>query len=394
MKYLRPIYHFLLALIAVWRYRFPSRQLYVIGITGTKGKTTTAELISAILEKAGHRTAISSTLRFKVGDQSQANLKKMTMPGRGFVHKILRQAIEAKCTHAVIEMTSEGAKQFRHKFIALDALIFTNLTPEHIESHGSYERYVEAKLKIAKALERSPKTNKILVVNTDSKEADKFLATRVVNKITYGKNKIEDWMRVLPGEFNAYNVLAAVTLARAMKIKEEIIRQAISECQSVRGRMEKVISEPFEVIVDYAHTTDSLRQVYQVFNPNPLATRNYKLIAVLGGTGGGRDKWKRPEMGKVATQYCDRIFLTNEDPYDEDPRQIVEQIAAVIPKDKYEIEMDRRLAIRKALTIAQPKDVVIITGKGTDPYIMGPRGSKIPWDDAEVAREEFHKIHA
>ena len=239
MSFLRQLYHYLWALGAALGYRFPARSLYVIGITGTKGKSTTAELVNHLLETAGKTTVLCSTIHFKVAGQEIANLKKMTMPGRGFIQKLLRRGIKTGATHAVIEMTSQGVIQSRHKFIALDALIFTNLTPEHIESHGSYENYVAAKLEIANALAHSPKPNKILVVNTDSKEADKFLKIdlgKEGKKILYNKEKIEEWMRVLPGEFNAYNVLAAVTLARALGITDETIKQALKTFPGESGR--------------------------------------------------------------------------------------------------------------------------------------------------------------
>ena len=161
----RPIYHYLLAFLGAVYYRFPSKRIKVVAITGTKGKTTTVELVNAILEEAGFKTALASTLRFKIGEKSEDNKFKMTMPGRFFLQNFLRKAVGTGCDWAVIEMSSEGAKQFRHKFIDLDALIFTNLAPEHIESHGSYQKYLEAKLSIAKALEESSKKEKVIVSN-------------------------------------------------------------------------------------------------------------------------------------------------------------------------------------------------------------------------------------
>src|SRR3989338_6367921 len=148
-------YHYLLAFAGAVIFGFPSRKLNVIAVTGTKGKSTVVELVSALLDEAGYKTAHCSTIHFKIGDKKERNLHKMTMPGRFFLQRFLNRAVHAGCTHAVIEMTSEGARQFRHKFISLDALIFTNLAPEHIESHRSYENYVAAKVSLAKALEKS-----------------------------------------------------------------------------------------------------------------------------------------------------------------------------------------------------------------------------------------------
>ncbi len=187
-RFLFAPYHYALALLSAAIFGFPSRKLKVIAVTGTKGKSSVVELVSAILDEAGYKTAHASTIHFKIGEKKERNLHKMTMPGRFFLQHFLRRAVSAGCTHAVIEMTSEGARQFRHKFIALDALIFTNLAPEHIESHGSYENYLAAKVSIARALERSSKKRKMLVVNGDDKEAQKFLDVFTMGaKISYSK---------------------------------------------------------------------------------------------------------------------------------------------------------------------------------------------------------------
>ncbi len=404
MDKLKKIYHFLLALIGVLIYRFPSRKIKVVGITGTKGKTSTVEILSTILEEAGYHTAISSTLRFKIGNESKNNLLKMTMPGRFFIQQFLHRAVSAGCTHAVIEMTSEGVKQFRHKFIDLDALVVTNIAPEHIESHGSYENYVAAKLEIAKQLGKSQKTEKILIVNGDDKEHEKFIAA--AEGVEHKKYKLADvapysasdrgseltleGARIssrLPGLFNLNNLLAAITLARHWGMNAEIIRDALANFSGIRGRMEPVGLQEFDVIVDYAHTADSLQAVYETL-------KHKRKICVLGGTGGGRDHWKRPLMGQITDQYCQQIFLTDEDPYDEDPEKIVREVATGIKSGNYKIIMDRRLAIREAIKSAKKDDVVIITGKGTDPYIMKAKGEKIPWSDAAVAHEELERLKA
>jgi UDP-N-acetylmuramoyl-L-alanyl-D-glutamate--2,6-diaminopimelate ligase len=398
-----------LALLGASIYAFPSKKLVVIGVTGTKGKTTTTELVNAILETAGYKTALQNTLRFKIGEKEKRNLFKMTMPGRFFMQKFLREAVKVGCTHVIIEMSSEGAKQFRHKFIYPDVLIFTNLAPEHIESHGSYEKYFQAKLAIAKELEN--KKGKTIIANMDDKEGEKFLELNIKNKIPYS---LRDAIAVkadfrgssfqmgkmiihskLPGIFNVYNMLGAIAYAKFAGISDEAIKKGLESINFVRGRMEKIdCGQNFDVVVDYAHTPDSLRAVYQTYN-------SCKKICVLGNTGGGRDTWKRPEMGKIADEYCDQIILTDEDPYDEDPMKIVGDIKKGIKKKPVEIIMDRRRAINKAIQNAlitkqtsgdKYKVAVLITGKGTDPYIMGPNGTKQEWDDATVVREELNKI--
>lgn len=398
----QPAYHYTLALTAAVIYRFPSRKIKVVAITGTKGKTSTAEIVNALLEEAGYRTALAGTLRFKIGEEEERNMYKMTIPGRFFVQKFLRRAVNAKCDWVIIEMTSEGAKQFRHKFIDFDALIFTNLSPEHIESHGSFENYKDAKLSIARSLASSTKRPRIIVANKDDAYASEFLTVEAETKTTYSTKDAEPYtlkkddttfnfagqpiVTQLSGVFNLSNILAGISFARELGITTEVIRRAIENFHGVRGRVEHIdAGQEFDVIVDYAHTTDSLEKVYEVFHES-------RKICVLGGTGGGRDSWKRPAMGTIASANCDEIILTNEDPYDEDPQKIVDEIMGGIEEGRAEIIMDRRAAIAKALSLAQIGDAVIITGKGTDPYIMEANGLKTPWDDARVAREELAKI--
>ena len=410
-------YHYLLAFLGALIYGFPSRKMQVIAVTGTKGKSSVVELVSALLDEAGYKTAHASTIHFKIGDKKERNLHKMTMPGRFFLQGFLRKAVHAGCTHAVIEMTSEGARQFRHKFIFLNALIFTNLAPEHLESHGSYENYIRAKVSIARELEKSPKRNKILVVNGDDAEAHRFLEVFTGTKKTYSEKDAGgsvvtsegvsfNWKGVspltrevprsseavgvriestLPGKFNMYNILAAVTYADTLGIPLEKIQAGIKKMGGILGRAQKIEGADFSVIVDYAHTPDSLEKLYQTY------AGKYKRC-ILGNTGGGRDSWKRPVMAGIAEKYCDEVILTNEDPYDEDPEHIIREMAAGMKYKEPLLILDRRTAIRTALQKSTRGDVVLITGKGTDPFIMGPRGTKEVWDDATVVREELQKI--
>ena len=399
---LQPGYHYLLSFLGAFIYRFPSRKIFVVGITGTKGKTSTAELVNAILETAGYKTALAGTLRFKIGKNSENNKFKMTMPGRFFIQKFLRKTVKEKCDFVILEMTSEGTKQSRHKFIQLNSLIFTNLAPEHIESHGSYENYLQAKLKIAKALEKSPKKRKNIIVNADDKKSCHFLNINLREKHQYSLKDAEPYelkknglsltiggreiKSFLSGKFNIYNILAAVAFAKSQNIGTEIIQKAIEKFRGIRGRVERIDEgQNFTVIVDYAHTPDSLEKLYEAFSHS-------KRICVLGNTGGGRDKWKRKVMGSIADKYCSQIILTNEDPYDEDPRKIVEDMVEGIKKSVYEIIIDRGEAIEKAISSAQIGDTVLITGKGTDPYIMGSNNSKLEWDDATVTRKILAKL--
>jgi len=396
-------YHYVISLLAALRYGFPSRHIFVIGVTGTKGKSSTIELINAIFEEAGYKTALTNTIRFKIADKSLPNRYKMSMPGRFFMQKFLAQARSAGCRYAIIEMTSEGVKQYRHKWVALDALVFTNITPEHIESHGSFEKYLQAKLKLRDLLVKSSKENKWMIVNNDDKHAKDFLNAKGVLKLPFSLKDAGPYATTkrgilitvkgmsmyspLLGLFNIHNILAAIKAAETRGIPLETIKRALEKCTHIAGRAESIeVGQPFTVIVDYAHTPDSLLKLYASFKES---YKKSKKICVLGNTGGGRDKWKRPEMGAIADTYCNVIILTNEDPYDENPRAIVEEMAAGMKKHKPDIIMDRRSAIREALHRARKNDVVLITGKGTDPYICGPRETMEPWSDKKVVHEEL-----
>jgi UDP-N-acetylmuramoyl-L-alanyl-D-glutamate--2,6-diaminopimelate ligase len=406
-KLIQPIYHWCLAFAGNLIYRNPSKDLVVIGVTGTKGKSSTTEILTHLLRSSGHKVASLSTIQFSIDGKEEKNLYKMTMPGRFFVQKFLREAVEAGCKYAVVEMTSEGAKQYRHRFIEIDALIFTNLTPEHIESHGSFENYKNAKLSIARAVEQSKKPNRYLVVNGDDEHGADFLNFAVENKLIYSlkdltlhslqKDSIsivyeDTTIRVaLVGLFNVYNVLAAMTMAKALGVTVPQMQTALRDLPTLRGRVERFQTKPgasrsITAVVDYAHTPDSLTKLYEAFPDKPK-------VCVLGNTGGGRDTWKRPEMGAIAEKYCEAIILTNEDPYDESPEKIVSEMKAGMSEQApVKIIMDRRQAIQEALAIAPNESYVLVSGKGTDPYIMGPEGSRLPWSDAETVQELVAEI--
>jgi UDP-N-acetylmuramoyl-L-alanyl-D-glutamate--2,6-diaminopimelate ligase len=239
----QPFYHLLLAITGTIIYRKPSRHIYVIGITGTKGKSSTAEFINAVLESAGKKTAILSTIRFKVGDKTQPNKYKMTMPGRFFTQKFLRDAVTAHCDYAIIEMTSEGARFFRHTGIELDALIFTNLSPEHIESHGSFAKYKACKLRLIKQLEKSKKPLRLSIANIDNEHAPSFLISPIEKNIGYSLKDAHILSETnttsiinykgthitipLPGKFNISNALAALTLSSELGISIDDAKKGI-----------------------------------------------------------------------------------------------------------------------------------------------------------------------
>ena len=402
LEKLLPIYHLTLAWLGSIYYRNPSRQLVVIGVTGTKGKSSVTEMLRTILNTAGFKVASVSTIHFTIDEKIERNLYKMTMPGRFFLQKFMRRAVDAGCTHVIIEMTSEGAKLNRHRFIDMDALIFTNLTPEHIESHGSFAAYKQAKLSLRTQLERSKKPDRYSISNIDDEHGVDFLSDTVEHPLPYcladlqlhrlHKDSVslvfpEHTIRApFVGIFNVYNALAAITYARAVGISWTVIESALREHKPIKGRVEQFktspeATKPLTVVVDYAHTPDSLTKLYEAFPEVPK-------VCVLGNTGGGRDTWKRPEMAAIAERYCKNIILTNEDPYDEDPQSILDDMySGITDKSKVKMILDRRSAVAYALEIAPAHSYVLITGKGTDPYIMGPNGTKEPWSDALVVEE-------
>jgi len=380
-------YHLTLAFMGAILYRFPSKKLKVIGVTGTNGKTTVVNFIAEILEGAGFKVAALSGIKFKIGKKEWENTLKMTMPGRFKIQSFLRRAVSSGCRYAVLEVTSEGILQHRHRFIDFEAAVFTNLSPEHIERHGGFENYREAKGRLFESAKN------IHVINIDDENADYFLRFPTMKKYTYGlergdvNNKDIKVSLKLPGEFNIYNALAAICVGLSQGVSLEICKKAVEKVEGVPGRMELVVREPFKVFVDYAFTPNALEKVYETIKP-----RKGRMICVLGACGGGRDKWKRSVLGQIAARRCDRVIVTNEDPYDEDPLDIIEQVASGT-KGKAEKITDRRRAIRKSLEAANPGDAIVITGKGCEPWIVEARGKRTPWDDRKVVREEFNKLY-
>lgn len=437
-RFLLNVYYLFFPFMGGLFYGFPSKKLKVIGVTGTNGKSTVVSLITDILEEAGFTVASISSIRFTIAEEEWENMLKMTMPGRTKIQKFFYEAVKRGCDYAVIEVTSEGIKQFRHKFIDFDVAVLTTLTAEHIESHGSFAKYKEAKGEFFKDLfpvgkktkSGRPEERKISIVNINNPHAQYFLDFPATEKYGFAISSDEYYnsgkmvtaenlklveaknVEILPdgikfsvrgkdfdlkliGRFNVYNALAAISVGISQGINLETIRKALIGVEKIPGRMEIIAVKPFTVIVDYAHTPDALEEVYCTIQNQLITSGNQKIRCVLGSAGGGRDKWKRPEMGKIAAKYCDQIILTNEDPYNEDPEQILLEIeSGIIEGEKQEITtkiLDRKEAIREVLLSAHPGDVVIITGKGSEPWLMVKR-KRISWDDREIVREELNTI--
>lgn len=403
-------YHYFLAILASLIYGFPTRKLFVVGITGTKGKTSTANYIWSMLNAAGYKTGLLGTANIRIGDSEQMNPYHMTMPGPFVMQRLFSQMAKQGCTHLVMEVTSEGLKLWREIGINFDTAIFTNLTPEHLPSHGgSFERYKQTKSKLFK------RTKNIFIVNSDDEHHEFYQNFPAKLKLTYGVNsgqikadeisensagvdfKVGDknyHLSVL-GRFNVYNSLPAIALGQAINIPVDKIQAGLNNLKVIPGRMEKIDQgQNFTVIVDYAHEKVSMNLALDA--ARGIAGNN-KVIVMLGAEGGGRDKSKRAVMGEVAAQKADYVITSNVDPYDDDPRPIVEDIAKASEsngktreKDLFVIE-DRRQGIAKALSLANQNDVVLITGKGAE-QSMELGDQSIPWDDREVVKEELKKL--
>jgi UDP-N-acetylmuramoyl-L-alanyl-D-glutamate--2,6-diaminopimelate ligase len=417
-----PAYHYILALIGAVVYSFPSKGMVVIGVTGTKGKTTTSNIIASILQASGKKTGLATTVNFRIGEKEWVNEMKQTMLGRLRLQSLLSGMKRSGCSHAVIETSSEGILQYRHRFIDYDLGVFTNLSPEHIERHGSFENYRAAKVQLFEKLAK--KEGGIGIYNLDDENVEYFLKPNVSWKIGFcikGKKqrtklpKVDEVLMIsgitlspthtafhangvpfeapFVGEFNVYNVAAAIAAVHAAGIPLKEIRNALSHLVQPKGRFERIAKgQPFSVIVDYAHEPASLEAAYRAVRDAHLKDDTGKMICVLGAQGGGRDVWKRAALGEVAATYCDTIILTNEDPYDDDPKEIVSDIRTGIFNKGFVQEhvmemLDRKEAIKKALSLAKNGDAVIITGKGGEVWMCVEDGKKIPWSDEHIVED-------
>ncbi len=429
----RPVltaYHIVLAYFGAFIYGFPSRKLIVIGVTGTNGKSTTVSLIARALESGGDKVGAMSTVYFKVGEKEKLNDKKMTMLGRLALQKYLHLMVKAGCKYAVIETSSQGIIQNRHRAINYDYVVFTNLTPEHIEAHGGFENYKKAKGKLFQHLTAKPRKNifgqevpKAIIVNDDDEYAGYFLSFPSDRKITYAIHNQADWrareiavelqgtsyevnnfqvVLKLIGEFNVYNSLPALIIAHEQGLPMTNVLQYLKTVSVVPGRMELIDQgQNFYVLVDYAPEPYALKALYrtldEVLRFSPKVGFN-NLIHVLGSCGGGRDVARRPILGKMAGEKADIVIITNEDPYDDDPREIMDDVAQgaiesgkILNQDLFLIE-DRREAIAKALSLAQENDLVLVTGKGSEQAMAIANGKYLKWDDRKVIREELQKM--
>lgn len=401
-----------MAVAAALFYRFPAKNMVVIGVTGTKGKTTTCNMIHRIFMESGRKAGLLTTVNFKVGDQEEVNLAKQSTLSPFQLQAKIREMAEARCEVLVLEVTSHALMQSRTWGINVDTAVLTNFAQDHLDYHETMDEYMKAKGRLFQELnisDRKPNLPKVSIINMDDaahEYFEKFPADQQFNygilKGTYVARNLEAHangtrflLRIpngeipvdlhIPGRMNVYNALAAATVATAHRINLQTIQTALQKMTPVQGRLE-VIEEgqPFTVVVDYAHTEDSLDQVLSMFRELTQG----KLIVVFGATG-DRDTTKRPKMGAVAHKYADMIILTDDDPYTEDHLKIAEMVRAGIPREEgqnfWQI-LDRKEAIRLALHLAQAGDTVVVAGKGAEEFQVVGR-LKIPHDDRRVVRD-------
>ncbi|OGY79092.1 MAG: hypothetical protein A3B74_01330 [Candidatus Kerfeldbacteria bacterium RIFCSPHIGHO2_02_FULL_42_14] len=423
-------YHLMLAWVAAVWYRFPSRRLIVIGVTGTKGKSTTSFFITKLLETLGESVGLSGTIMFKVGRREWPNTLKMTMPGRFRLQRLLRDMVRAGCAFAVIETTSEGIAQHRHRGIDYDVLVFTNLSPEHIERHGSFEAYKRAKQSLFQNLHRSFHKNlffhkqvrrilKVIVVNRDDPHfagfvqfsADQHVAVSLCDTAAaiFARDVISNdsgntftvadqhFTLSLLGDFNVMNALLTLAVGAVFDFSLEHMRLALAKLPQIPGRMQRIDGgQDFTVIVDYAHEPKSMEALFRNakrLRKNPQS----RIITLISSTGGGRDVARRPMLGKLAGGYADIVIVTDEDPYDEDPNVIMQAVArGVVEAGKilgqtFFIFQDRKEAIFEAIRLARSGDVVLLPAKGSERVMAVAHNTHIPWSDEAIAREALKK---
>ncbi len=372
-------------------YGFPSHKLIIVGVTGTDGKTTTSTLLYHVLNEAGHKTLLISTIgAYMHGKYIETGLHTTT-PSSFEIQKLLKQAVDRGMTHAVLEVTSHALDQNRIWGIPFDIGIVTNVTREHLDYHKTHSKYILAKQKL---LERS----KIAIVNKDDSSYESFKKALPESKIlTYSLQDTtaticaatSPFKTKLIGEFNRQNVLAAVLAAQKLEVSNDIIKKAIEIFEPPAGRQEIVYDKKFRVMIDFAHTPNSFLKVLPVVRERTTG----KLIHVYGSAG-KRDHGKRPLMGKASSEFADVMILTAEDPREESVEVINTEIeSGFIPgfvlldtavtdiKEKSFFKIsDRFQALTKAVEIARPHDAILITGKGHEKS-MNINGKEIPWDD-------------
>lgn len=391
VRRLKNFYHFFQAVLAVLYYRYPASSLKVIGVTGTDGKTTTVHLIAQILREANLKTAYISTVGAKIQDSEIDTGFHVTTPNPWALQKLLRKMVDKHLEYLVLEATSHGLDQHRLFGCRFQIGVLTNVTHEHLDYHRTFQKYLEAKMKLFKRVKKA-------ILNKDDPSFSQF--KREVEKgggevISYGLKDGDFTPKTFPfktnleGEYNLSNCLAAIAVAKSLKIEDEVIRKGLLGFTGITGRLEEINEgQNFKIFVDFAHTPNSLLKTLEALREKKGKSQR---LMVVFGCAGLRDRQKRPLMGKIATDLADLVILTAEDPRTEDLSQIIEEISKGCPdfKNLYKIP-DRKEAIEFALKEAKRGDLVVICGKGHEKSMCF--GTKeIPWSDQEEVRKILRK---
>lgn len=398
--------HGLFPVLGALRYGMLGKRIAVIGITGTDGKSSSALLTAAMLRAAGHRVAHVSSISFHDGLTEYPNEMKMTMPGCMQLQKFLHTAIKNGCTHAVIEVTSQGILQHRHRGIGFSLVGITNITPEHIEAHGNFEQYQATKISLADSLlepnkgmvieketymrvkEWLPKNTAIRTVAFNDgahplrmtlREENPF---RSVITVSHGNEEVTVRGK-LGGPFAPRNIAFAATIASVYDVPLHAIRTAVESFERIPGRFEIISRKPL-ILVDYAHTINAL----DILLPYVRSHTPGKLIHVFGAAGGGRDRYKRPLIAQISEQYADISILTEENSFDEPVGHILDEIAAGFSSGHpFHVRPRREDALRLGLSLATSQDdTLLLTAKGSETVIAGPRGGKRPYNERTYIR--------
>ena len=374
-------------LVAAEFFGAPSRELDVVGITGTNGKTTTSYLVHAILTHAGLRPGLLGNIERIVGDERLPAV--LNTPEAIDLQRLLRAMADAGNATAVIEATSEASAQGRLDETRFAVLVFTNLTQDHLNFHGTMEAYFDAKRRLFVQADRAAVNVGDPYGRRLAEELPEALRFGFSEDAEIGPSALEGVPLKLRGRFNEENALAAIAAARLLGVEGDAVAAGIGSVAGVPGRFEEVDEgQAFTVLVDYAHTPDSLANVLRA--ARDVAPK--RLICVFGA-GGDRDREKRPLMGKTVRELSDVVVVTSDNPRSEEPAAIVAEILAGIPDQADVVELDRAAAIERALGLAQPGDVVVIAGKGHEQG-QEANGRKIPFDDRTVARAALRRLGA
>lgn len=401
-----------LALLSKAFFKNPDQDLFIIGITGTNGKTTTTYMIKAILEEAGLKTGIIGTIQYLIGDEKRK--AENTTPESFEIYKMIREMREKGCKALAIELSSHAIVMHRVLGLDLDSVIFSNLTQDHLDYHVTMEEYFKAKLGVFDLLKNSSKPQKLALINQDIPQADQikaYLNNLELDYHTFGIKNVADWraestaMNIyhniftvfwhkeefiidtpMLGEFNIYNAVSAIAAVHLKGIKKHEIEQGLKKVKVI-GRFERIFTHlGFGVLVDYAHTPDALENILKTGRTlNPI-----NIITVFGA-GGDRDKTKRPKMGAIAKQYSNYTIITSDNPRSEEPLTIMQEIEPPFQGCKnYELIEDREKAIERAIFMAEEGDLVIIAGKGHEDYQIF-KDQTIHFSDREIAEKYIHE---